>query len=169
MIWRRAKKALTADEERQYQRHRIRLLNRHWVHLTPSLMRCLEANASRLARHPELLTREWGLNMRGKRAAKAAHAAVREKGRTPGDKGRAAIARNREQRRQQRDYEAFMQVLSQADPKKQNKMILQRKQAEEQARVERLAQEWQAKLKRLNAPRNPARDYVTTVDSGQEI
>lgn len=100
MLWRRAKNALTADEERQYQRHRVRLLNRHWGHLTPALIRCLEANASRLARHPEILTPEWGLKMRGKKAAKAAHTTMRANGRTPGDEGRAAIERNRAARKQ---------------------------------------------------------------------
>lgn len=99
MFWRRAERTLTYDERRRYEYHLNRLLSRHRYHLTPSLIRCLEANASKLARHPEILTREWGLNMRGKRAAKAAHTAIRNQGRTPGHEGRDAIKRNREARR----------------------------------------------------------------------
>ena len=95
MFWRRAESTLTADERRSYEYHRATLLSRHYGHLTPGLICCLQANASRLARHPEVQTREWGLNMRGKRAAKAAHASIRAKGKTPGDEGRDAIAWNR--------------------------------------------------------------------------
>ena len=103
MFWRRANEPLTADERREYEYHRVRLLNRHYGHLTPALIRCLEANASRLARNPEILTREWGLNMRGKRAAKAAHRVMRAEGRTPGDEGRAAIMWNRLARKRDRE------------------------------------------------------------------
>lgn len=95
MFWRRAESTLTADERWSYKYHRARLLSRHFDHLTLSLIRCLEANASRLARHPEVQTREWGLNMGGKRAAKATHASIRAKGKTPGGEGRDPIAWNR--------------------------------------------------------------------------
>jgi len=99
MFWRRAQQPLTPHERQEYEYHRARLLARHSGHLTPDLIRCLEANASRLARHPEVLTREWGLNMRGKRAAKQAHLSMRLEGRPPGAEGRAVIAANREARR----------------------------------------------------------------------
>jgi hypothetical protein len=103
MFWRRAKHPLTPDEKRDYEDHRARLLIRHRGHLTPGLIRCLEANASKLARHPEIRTRKWGLNMRGKRAAKAAHTAIRNRGGTPGDQGRAAMKWNREARGRDRE------------------------------------------------------------------
>lgn len=103
MFWRRAERELTREERREYEYHVNRLLRRHRHHLTPGLIRCMQANASRLARHPEVLTRGWGLNMRGKRAAKAAHTAMRAEGRTPGDEGRAVIRWNREARKRDRE------------------------------------------------------------------
>ena len=42
------------------------------------------------------------MNMRGKRAAKAAHTAIRNRGGTPGDQGRTAIKWNREAGRRDR-------------------------------------------------------------------
>jgi hypothetical protein len=41
----------------------------------------------------------WGKHMLAIRGAKAANASMRAQGRTPGDEGRAAIARNRETRK----------------------------------------------------------------------
>jgi len=89
--------------------------------------------------------------MRCIRGAKAAHASMRAEGRTPGDEGRAAIARHREVRRREREREAFRRT----DPQKQNEMILAAAAAEERARVERLAQEWHDKQERLRAPKRP--------------
>src|SRR6516225_6334085 len=103
MFWRRAKHPFTPDEKREYEYHLARLLGRHRGHLALGLIRCLEGNASRLARHPEILTREWGLNMRGKRAAKAAHTTIRKRGGIPGDQGRAAICWNRETHKRDRE------------------------------------------------------------------
>jgi len=103
MFWRRAERPLSPDERQEYEYHRARLLARHSGHLTAGLIRCLEANASKLARHPEIRTRKWGLNMRGKRAAKAAHTTIRKRGGTPGDQGRAAIRWNRQARKRDRE------------------------------------------------------------------
>jgi hypothetical protein len=82
-----------------------------------------------------------GRRMLRVKGARHTHAKMRAQGRTPGDEGRAAIARNRELRRQQREHEAFMRALSLADPQQQTEMILARKAAEERARIERLAQQ----------------------------
>ena len=54
---------------------------------------------TRYAAIRERMTRAEGKRMRCIRGAKAAHQAMRLKGRTPGDEGRAAIAANREARR----------------------------------------------------------------------
>ena len=105
MLWQRAQTPLTPTQRRAYQEHRARLLKRHYGHLTPGLIRCLEANASRLARHPEILTRQWGLTMGRIKGARHAHAATRAQGRTPGDKGRAVIERNRQARRFEKEME----------------------------------------------------------------
>ena len=102
MLWRRAKKPLTPVERRDYEYHRARLLRRHQGHLTPGLIRCLEANASRLARHPEILTREWGLKMGRIKGARHAHSVMRAQGRTVGDEGRQQIAINREKHKQEK-------------------------------------------------------------------
>ena len=102
MQWRRAKQPLTPHERREYEYHRGRLLRRHQGHLTPGLIRCLEANASRLARHPEILTPEWGLKMGRIKGARHAHAVMRGEGRTPGAEGRAKIAENRKLRAEEK-------------------------------------------------------------------
>jgi hypothetical protein len=96
-----------------------------------------------------------GARMRRIKGARHAHAVMRAQGRTPGDEGRAAIARNQVLRRGERDREAFRRAFTLADPQKQNEMILAAAASEEQARVERLAQEWRDKQERLRAPKRP--------------
>lgn len=58
---------------------------------------------TRYAAIRERMTSAEGKRMRCIRGARAAHKAIRDQGRTPGDEGRAAIAANREIRK--RDME----------------------------------------------------------------
>jgi hypothetical protein len=62
------------------------------------LIRNLEGNASCLSRHPEIMTREWGLNMRGE-------------GRAAGAEGRAKIQENRK-RQAEEERRAKIRALS---------------------------------------------------------
>ena len=79
--------------------------------------------------------------------ARAMHRQLRAEGRIPGAEGRAAIERNREARRKQRQREEF----EQASREEQNRIILERAAEEERQRVARLAEEWQQKMTRLRS------------------
>lgn len=95
------------------------------------------------------------------RAAKAANASMRRQGRTPGEEGRAAIARNRVLRKQAEEVRLIQELSAVRGPSGQltpeqaraNEMILLRAKEQEEARVEALAQEWAAKQRRLVAER----------------
>jgi len=102
MLWRSAKKPLTLPQEVAYRQHLSRLLRR-WRQrgrvVSPDRYARLCANARCLALHPERLSSEHGWRMRRQRAAKACHEAQRAKGVTPGEAGREAIKRKRDDER----------------------------------------------------------------------
>jgi hypothetical protein len=102
-LWRSARKDLTPQQEDIARRHFVRLAKRWEGKLDSARRARLWANARCLALHPERCTPEWGARLRRQRGAKAAHAAMRAKGRTPGDKGRDAIMWNRVARKRDRE------------------------------------------------------------------
>src|SRR5271166_5618707 len=99
MLWRSARKHLTPWQEALARQHFSRLAGRWQGKLDSARRARLWGNARCLALHPERCGSEWGARLRRQRGAKAAHAAVRAIGRTPGDKGRTAIMWNRAARK----------------------------------------------------------------------